>query len=47
MNFEPTDRAKEFAERLQAFMDERVYPAEPVYRQQLGRLRGDRTSTRR
>jgi acyl-CoA dehydrogenase len=28
MNFEPTDRAKEFAQRLQAFMDERVYPAE-------------------
>jgi acyl-CoA dehydrogenase len=28
MNFEPTDRAKDFAERLQAFMDERVYPVE-------------------
>jgi acyl-CoA dehydrogenase len=28
MNFEPTDRAKEFAQRLQGFMDERVYPAE-------------------
>jgi acyl-CoA dehydrogenase len=28
MNFEPTARAKEFAERLQAFMDERVYPVE-------------------
>jgi acyl-CoA dehydrogenase len=35
MNFEPTDRSKEFAERLQAFMDESVYPAEGVYRQQL------------
>jgi acyl-CoA dehydrogenase len=35
MNFEPTDRAKDFAERLQAFMDETVYPAEPVYRRQL------------
>src|SRR5215208_6979663 len=35
MNFEPTDRAKEFAEKLDAFMEERVYAAEPVYRQQL------------
>jgi acyl-CoA dehydrogenase len=35
MNFEPTDRAKEFASRLDAFMEEKVYPAEPLYRQQL------------
>ena len=35
MNFEPTDRAKEFIGRLESFMDERVLPAEPVYRQQL------------
>ena len=35
MNFEPTDRAKDFAQRLQAFMDERVLPAESVYVQQL------------
>jgi acyl-CoA dehydrogenase len=35
MNFEPSDRSKEFQERLLAFMDERVYPAEPVYREQL------------
>ncbi len=35
MNFELSDRTKEFQERLQAFMDERVYPAEAVYRQQL------------
>jgi acyl-CoA dehydrogenase len=28
VNFELSDRAKEFQERLQAFMDERVYPAE-------------------
>ena len=35
MNFEPTDRAKEFADRLEAFMEEEVYPAETVYRQQL------------
>jgi acyl-CoA dehydrogenase len=35
MSFEPTDRAKEFSERLQAFMDEHVYPAEPVYAEQI------------
>ena len=35
MNFEPSDRAKDFAERLQAFMDERVMPAEKTYLQQL------------
>ncbi|HEY4280769.1 MAG TPA: acyl-CoA dehydrogenase family protein [Conexibacter sp.] len=31
MDFELSDRAKEFQQRLQAFMDERVYPAEPAY----------------
>ncbi|MEA2280984.1 MAG: acyl-CoA dehydrogenase [Solirubrobacteraceae bacterium] len=31
MNFEPSERATEFRERLLAFMDEHVYPAEPVY----------------
>jgi acyl-CoA dehydrogenase len=31
VNFEPTERATEFRERLLAFMDEHVYPAEPVY----------------
>jgi acyl-CoA dehydrogenase len=35
MDFEPTDRAKEFAERLQEFMDEHVYQAEPVYAAQI------------
>jgi acyl-CoA dehydrogenase len=35
MNFEPSPRAKDFQERLRAFMEERIYPAEPVYRQQL------------
>jgi acyl-CoA dehydrogenase len=35
MNFELTDRCKEFQERLGAFMDEEVFPAEGVYRQQL------------
>ena len=40
MDFELTDRCKDFQERLTAFMDERVYPAEPVYEQQM-RAAGD------
>ena len=39
MEFELTDRCKELRERLLAFMDEHVYPAEPVYHEQLARLR--------
>ena len=35
MNFEPTERGKQFQERLQAFMDECVYPAEPVWIEQI------------
>jgi len=35
MDFEPSPRCAEFKERLGAFMDEHVYPAEPVYDQQL------------
>jgi acyl-CoA dehydrogenase len=35
MDFELTDRCKDFQERLLAFMDERVYPAEPIYREQI------------
>jgi acyl-CoA dehydrogenase len=35
MDFEPSKRCVEFQERLGAFMDEHVYPAEPVYEQQL------------
>ncbi len=31
MEFELSDRAKDFRERLQAFLDERVYPAERAY----------------
>jgi acyl-CoA dehydrogenase len=31
MDFELSDRAKDFRERLQAFLDEKVYPAEPAY----------------
>ena len=35
MDFEPSERCREFAERLQTFMEEHVYPAESVYEQQL------------
>jgi acyl-CoA dehydrogenase len=35
MNFELTDRCKEYIERVQAFMDERIYPAEAVYDEQM------------
>lgn len=35
MDFELSDRAKDFQQRLQAFMDESVYPAEPVYIEQV------------
>ena len=35
MDFELTDRARDFQERLRAFMDERVHPAEEVYEQQI------------
>ncbi|HEY2631656.1 MAG TPA: acyl-CoA dehydrogenase family protein [Solirubrobacteraceae bacterium] len=35
MDFQPSERCIEFQERLRAFMDEHVYPAEPVYERQL------------
>jgi len=35
MDFQPSERCIEFKERLEAFMDEHVYPAEPVYERQL------------
>ncbi len=35
MDFQPSARCLEFRERLTAFMDEHVYPAEPVYERQL------------
>ncbi len=35
MDFALTDRCKDYQERLQAFMDEHVYPAESVYDEQL------------
>ena len=35
MNFELTDRAKDYLKQVTAFMDERIYPAEPVYDAQM------------
>ena len=35
MDFQPSERCVEFQERLTAFMDEHVYPAEPVYEREL------------
>jgi acyl-CoA dehydrogenase len=35
MDFKPSERCIEFQERLSAFMDEHVYPAESVYERQL------------
>ena len=35
MDFQPSERCAEFKERLTAFMDEHVLPAEPVYHRQL------------
>jgi acyl-CoA dehydrogenase len=35
MDFQPSERCAEFKERLTAFMDEHVYPAEELYERQL------------
>ena len=35
MDFEYSDRTKELQEKLVKFMDEVIYPAEPVYEEQL------------
>jgi acyl-CoA dehydrogenase len=35
MDFEPSQRCTEFKERLTAFMDEHIYPAEALYERQL------------
>ncbi|HEX2087690.1 MAG TPA: acyl-CoA dehydrogenase family protein [Solirubrobacteraceae bacterium] len=40
MDFEPSERCREFSQRLTAFMQEHVYPAEPVFAEQL-RAAGD------
>jgi acyl-CoA dehydrogenase len=38
MDFEPSERCREFSERLTAFMDEHVYPAEAVFAEQVDAL---------
>jgi acyl-CoA dehydrogenase len=35
MNFDLTDRAKDYQERVTAFMGEHIYPAEPLYERQM------------
>jgi acyl-CoA dehydrogenase len=35
MNFELTERAKDYVDRVTAFMDERICPAEPIYEAQM------------
>jgi acyl-CoA dehydrogenase len=35
VDFQPSERCTEFVERLRAFMDEHIYPAEAVYERQL------------
>lgn len=35
MDFKPSARSVEYQERLVAFMDEHVYPAEAVYEREL------------
>ena len=35
MNFEPSQRTKDFQQRLMALMDEHVFPAEEKYAQEL------------
>jgi acyl-CoA dehydrogenase len=35
MDFEPSERCRDFSERLTAFMEERIYPAERVFEEQL------------
>jgi acyl-CoA dehydrogenase len=35
MDFEPSQRCSDFKERLTAFMDEHVYPAEPIYQEEM------------
>jgi acyl-CoA dehydrogenase len=38
MDFAPSTRARDYLARMQAFMDEEVYPAEPVYAEQRAAL---------
>ncbi|MDP9239469.1 MAG: acyl-CoA dehydrogenase family protein [Actinomycetota bacterium] len=39
MDFAPSAKATDYAARLQAFLDERVFPAEPIYAEQRAKLR--------
>ena len=39
MDFTPDSTTREYVERLTAFMDEHVYPAEPVYRREMDESR--------
>jgi acyl-CoA dehydrogenase len=41
MDFAPSPTATEYLDRLRAFMDERVFPAESVYAEQRAKLRAD------
>jgi acyl-CoA dehydrogenase len=41
MDFAPSATASEHLDRLRAFMDERVFPAEPVYAEQRAKLRAE------
>ena len=40
MDFQPSERCSEFTERLTAFMDDHVYPAEEPYERQLREFGG-------
>ena len=39
MNFEHTDKVKELIARLEAFMDEHIYPNEDTYNAQMDAFR--------
>ena len=41
MDFEPSAKAKDYIARLTDFMDAHVYPAEPVYAEQLAGLEAE------
>ena len=45
MDFEPSAKAKDYIARLTDFMDAHVYPAEPVYAEQLAGLRAELAPT--
>jgi acyl-CoA dehydrogenase len=40
MDFELTDRCKDYQARVQAFMDEHIYPNEPTYHEQMAQADG-------